>query len=248
MAESIEKPNNTPDTETAILPSIEEQLRDRVAHLLEGLQENQEELADRCRDYETCMKVNSNAGAAGDQIPAGYVAPEELYRRQKETYTKFWHLHYDAERVFDIAAALSGDAAEIRSDFAGGTWRTGENGTPPSLVVDQCIKTQLYLRRLQPILSPREARTDTRNPASPDAPKRMGSPKLAQQELAKVRQEILAKYHEHTHRKNVDLYKAARVDKADFYRWLNGKLPEQSEMTKRIGAEITKSLLATPSQ
>ena len=38
MAESIEKPNNTPDTETAILPSIEEQLRDRVAHLLEGLQ------------------------------------------------------------------------------------------------------------------------------------------------------------------------------------------------------------------
>ena len=156
MAESIEKPNNTPDTETAILPSIEEQLRDRVAHLLEGLQENQEELADRCRDYETCMKVHSNAGAAGDQIPAGYVAPEELYRRQKETYTKFWHLHYDAERVFDIAAALSGAAAEIRSDFAGGTWRTGENGTPPSLVVDQCIKTQLYLRRLQPILSPEQ--------------------------------------------------------------------------------------------
>ena len=179
MAESAENPNNSPELQpaknkkcpdTLIVPLLEEQLRDRVGHLLERLPEVQSELADRCRDHEIWKRFHSNENAsdaaASEDKPAGYVDGNEKYRRQEITYRKFWDLHCDAQRAFDLAVALSEPAIEIGNAFVEGTWRTSQFGMPPSLVEDQCTKTHLYLQRLYRILSPNQSEAQQPAPAA----------------------------------------------------------------------------------
>jgi hypothetical protein len=57
------------------------------------------------------------------------------------------------------------------------------------------------------------------------------------------RQAAVDAHHERNGSTDADIYRAARVDKSDFYKWLTGKLSDKSSKSKRI-----EEVLRTPAQ
>ncbi len=57
------------------------------------------------------------------------------------------------------------------------------------------------------------------------------------------RQAAVSTYHERHGATDADIYRAARVHKSDFYKWLSGKLSDKSSKSKRI-----EEVLRTPAQ
>jgi hypothetical protein len=85
-----------------------------------------------------------------------------MFRRQGKTYTKFHHVHLEAEQCFELAAALSPLYGSLMREFMQNTWRTGQEGIPPELVSAQCMKTRLCVARLSEMLD--ENTAQRRNP------------------------------------------------------------------------------------
>jgi hypothetical protein len=202
----------------------EAEVRISLAALLRTALEIQAEMSTRRQEYEICMAFHSRKAAGRDEEhPVGYVAGDELYRRQERTYRRFFDLHLESERVLEVAALLVPAAASIREDFAMNTWRTGEFGLPPRLVAHQCAKTCLYLERLLGALQKTSARCA----------------RASSRELAEHRATKLRAHCENTKKTRAQIYTKAKVDKADFYRWLRGEWPDQSAISIRIEREIS---------
>lgn len=87
--------------------------------------------------------------------------------------------------------------------------------------------------------------------ASPATPEGQGAaesdirPPVSKESLAASRKQLLDDVREATGQTATSVYRAAKVHKGDFYRWLSGRLSTQSKMTKRIEDQLRKLIKST---